>query len=116
MASPRSLVRGLFDRFGFALVNRRTHYAEDGLYSIHNHDFLADARFRAAYLRAIRANDGRDPGLAWRMHVALWAASTALRVPGDFVECGVNAGVVSSAVMQYLNFGSLPRRYYLVDT
>jgi hypothetical protein len=116
MASPRALARRIFDRFGLALVNKRTHYAEDGLYSVHNHDFLADPQFQEAYARAVRANGGRDPGMRWRIHIALWAASTALRVPGDFVECGVNSGVVSSAVMKYVNFFSHARKYYLIDT
>ena len=116
MASARALARRILDRLGLAIVNKRTHYAEDALYSLHNHDFLADPRFREAYARAVRANGGRDPEMAWRIHVALWAASTALRVAGDFAECGVNSGVVSSAVMKFVNFSALQRNYYLIDT
>jgi hypothetical protein len=101
---------------GFVPYDAKNHYAEDGLYTIHNDAFRRDPRFRAAYERGIRAGDGVDQHLEWRVHVALWAASTALHVPGDFVECGVNAGFVSSAIMQRLNWASLPRTYYLVDT
>ena len=98
---------------GFVPYDAKNHYAEDGLYTIHNDAFRRDPRFRAAYERGIRAGNGVDQHLEWRIHVALWAASTALHVPGDFVECGVNAGFVSSAIMQRLNWASLPRTYYL---
>jgi hypothetical protein len=50
------------------------------------------------------------------VHVALWAAATAVRIPGDFVECGVNAGFVSSAIMHRLDWKNVPKRFYLVDT
>jgi hypothetical protein len=48
--------------------------------------------------------------------VARWAAQTALRVKGDFVECGVNAGFFSSAIMNKLRWNTLGRRFYLIDT
>ena len=35
---------------------------------------------------------------------------------GDFVECGVNAGFMNSAIMQYLNWDSLGKTFYLLDT
>jgi hypothetical protein len=35
---------------------------------------------------------------------------------GDFVECGVNAGFVSSAIMKKLQWNTLGRRFYLIDT
>jgi len=50
------------------------------------------------------------------VHVALWAAAAGLRVPGDFVECGVNAGVISSAIMHHLRWNTVSRRFYLIDT
>jgi hypothetical protein len=117
MPPLRALARRVLARCGYAVLNTRRHYAEDGLFTLHNQSFRRDPRFRAAYARGVRASLGAlDGGLEWRVHVALWAASTALRVEGDFVECGVNAGVVSSAVMNYLNFSSLARKYYLIDT
>ena len=36
--------------------------------------------------------------------------------PGDFVECGVNKGFLSSAIMEYLDWNSLDRGFYLLDT
>lgn len=65
---------------------------------------------------AAYARDGHDPGMEWRVHVALWAARLALSTKGDFVECGVNAGFVSSAMMESLNWASLDRTFFLIDT
>jgi hypothetical protein len=48
--------------------------------------------------------------------VALWVARAASRVSGDFVECGVNAGFTSSAILESLKWGQIGKRFYLVDT
>lgn len=90
-------------------------YDQDGLQTLHNHDFMREPRFRRAYERGVQAA-GVDYAIHWRMHVALWVASSAARLPGDFVECGVNKGAVSSAVMQYLDWNSLDKTFYLLDT
>ena len=76
--------------------------------------FLGDAAFQAAYQRGVRASAGVDPGIEWRVATAVWAASTALHVTGDFMECGVNAGFISSSLLHYFDWGE--RRFYLVDT
>lgn len=52
----------------------------------------------------------------WRLHVACWAAATALGLDGDFVECGVHEGMTSSMITNYLNFADVPKQYYLYDT
>jgi hypothetical protein len=101
---------------GYISFDIQKDYAEDGLFTIHDQSFRRDPRFRDAYARGIQAGDGVDPHFEWRIHVALWAAAAALGVPGDFVECGVNAGFTSSAIMRALDFARLPRGYYLVDT
>jgi hypothetical protein len=64
----------------------------------------------------VKASQGVDPQIEWRIHVALWVAVTAVRVPGDFVECGVNAGFISSAIMHRLNWCAVDKRFYLIDT
>ncbi|MBI3681237.1 MAG: class I SAM-dependent methyltransferase [Acidobacteria bacterium] len=112
----RRLVKQLLGRSGYALFNARKHYASDGLFTYHHDRFRRDPNFRAAYARGVQASQGLDPEIEWRVHVALWAAATALRVPGDFVECGVNAGFISSAIMQYLDWRTAGRRFYLIDT
>jgi hypothetical protein len=39
-----------------------------------------------------------------------------MRTTGDFVECGVNAGFISSAIMHYLDWDRTGRTFYLIDT
>lgn len=90
-------------------------YDQDGLRTIHNADFLSDARFVAAYQRGLKASD-KDYKNHWRVQVALWAGETASRLPGDFVECGVNKGFVSSAMMFDLGWNSLGKTFWLLDT
>ncbi|MBI5283445.1 MAG: class I SAM-dependent methyltransferase [Candidatus Solibacter usitatus] len=89
---------------------------QDGLFTVHNDHFRDDPAFRAAYKRGVLASMGVDPAFEWRVHVALWAASTAIQAPGDFVECGVNAGFISSAIMHHLRWESINRRFLLIDT
>jgi SAM-dependent methyltransferase len=93
----------------------RATYDQDGLRSIHNHDFMRDPVFQAAYDRGVRAA-GADYQWHWRVHIGLWAASQAANLPGDFAEFGVNRGFLSSAIMQLLDWNSTGRRFYLLDT
>lgn len=109
------LVRAL-RRSGYQLVNLRRLYEFDGLHTVHNARFRNDPRFQAAWEEAFQATGRVDPGSSWRIHVGLWAAASAAGAEGDFVECGVNAGFLSSAVLRYLDWNRLGRRFFLVDT
>lgn len=112
----KTLIKAVSARFGVGIFNLRGRYAQDGLFTVHSAGFRADPEFQAAYARGVQAGRGADPGFEWRVHVACWAAQTALRVKGDFVECGVNAGFLSSAIMNKLRWNTLGRRFYLIDT
>ncbi|MBA2591458.1 MAG: class I SAM-dependent methyltransferase [Gammaproteobacteria bacterium] len=90
-------------------------YNQDGLVTIHNHDFMESPIFKAAYQRGVKAV-GTDYNWHWRVHIGLWAAATASKLPGDFVECGVNRGFLSSAIMQFLDWDRLGKQFYLLDT
>lgn len=90
-------------------------YDQDGLHSAHNHEFMADPRFLRAYARGVQAA-GQDYKWHWRVHTGLWAAQVAATLEGDFVECGVNRGFLSSAIMQYVNWNALGKRFFLLDT
>jgi hypothetical protein len=90
-------------------------YAEDSLFTIKRHEFEIDPAFTHAYQRGVRAA-GADFNFRWRVHVALWAAKSATKLRGDFIECGVNKGFVSSAIMDYLNWDSTGKMFYLLDT
>ncbi len=88
-------------------------YDEDGLRTDRSHQFVRDPRFVAAYARAVRAG-GFDYGVRWRTHAILWAAETAARHEGAFVECGTGRGFMASAICEYLAWGD--RAFYLFDT
>lgn len=87
----------------------------DGLKSVHNHDFMVDPQFKDAYARGVKAT-GTDYQWYWRVHIGLWAAATAIKLDGDFVECGVNRGFLSSAIMHKLDWDKTGRTFYLLDT
>lgn len=112
----KAAIRKLLASAGYAILRERGRYHQDGLLTVHNDGFRRTRVFREAYARGVKASNGIDPGFEWRVHTALWAARAGLRVTGDFVECGVNAGFMSSAILQGLNWNALDRRFYLVDT
>ena len=112
----KTLIKALSAKAGVGIFRVRGRYAQDGFFTVHSDHFRADTAFRAAYARGEQASHGVDPGIEWRVHVASWAARMGLRVKGDFVECGVNAGFVSSAIMKRLQWNTLGRRFYLIDT
>ena len=111
----RTMMRTLVETTGYSIHKKEAAvYDEDGLQTIHNHDFVTDASFR---------KDIRTEGAAaadyhwhWRTHIGLWAAYSASKLGGDFVECGVNRGFLSSAIMDFLNWDSLEATFYLLDT
>ncbi len=106
-------LRGLF-----ALLWEPLTYCQDGLYTIHNADFLTDPDFARAYRIATESYQKKlaTTHIEWRVYVCCWAATQALRLEGDFVECGVNTGMYSRAITEYTHFESQSRRFYLLDT
>jgi hypothetical protein len=91
----------------------------DGLATIHNSEFLSDPRFRRAYRFGLRTTATRmlDLHIEWRAWIAIWAAEQALRQPGDFVECGVNTGILAGTIADWTGFGGREdRTMWLVDT
>lgn len=88
-----------------------------------NMDAMRSPEFLRAYERGVNsghilggAHSKYELHIEWRAHMALWAASHAKGLEGDFVECGVNTGVMSLAICTYLNFNSLDKDFYLFDT
>lgn len=90
-------------------------YDQDGLSSVHDHEFMSEPEFKRAYARGVQAVGG-DYAWHWRVHTGMWAATTAANLPGDFVECGVNRGFMSSAVMALLDWDTQGRTFFLLDT
>jgi hypothetical protein len=113
-ATRRAIARSLY-----ALVRGAAPgaYAQDGLISVHSHAFMQDPAFIRAYARGVKAIGGVDSyQWHWRIHIGLWAARVASSLEGAFVECGVNRGFLSSAIMEYLNWNHLDRDFFLLDT
>lgn len=87
-------------------------------------DFLTDSKFISAYNRGMDSGHciGRPRGsnadihIEWRVHTCVWAATHAKRLSGDFVECGVNTGIMSLAVCEYIDFNSTYKNFWLFDT
>lgn len=101
---------------GRSLVQGPLTYNQDGLATQHNADFMREPRFVRAY-EAGMENGNPATRVEWRVHIALWCATQASALRGDFVECGVHTGILSGAVMTWLDFAVLaPRRFFLFDT
>jgi O-methyltransferase len=90
-------------------------YAEDGLRASKNCGFLSDREFLCSYDALLR-QDGNAKN-RWRAHVTQWAAFHASKLPGDFVETGVDRGCFSASVCSYVDFASLQdKTFFLIDT
>ena len=113
-------IRGIRDQAARILVRSQFGpdvYNTDGLISAHSWAFIDDPHFQRAYQRGVAAIGGHDLyQMPWRVHVALWAAAAAARLDGDFVECGVNYGFMSSTIMEHLDWDQLGKTFYLLDT
>jgi hypothetical protein len=98
------------------LPTYRPTYNEDGLYTNHNCDFLVDKKFQEAYYLYFATGSSQGWNLRWRIHVLLWAASACASLDGDFVECGTYLGGSARAIVNYVNFNSLVKKFYLIDS
>ena len=100
----------------YLLYRVRGAYIQDGLISAHNSDFRKDPKFRAAYRRGKATGSWGRQDVEWRAYVCCWAAWSVRDKDGDFVECGVNRGGLSRAVMHYVDFDHLDKTFWLLDT
>jgi O-methyltransferase len=90
-------------------------YSNDMLITIgRNMSFKRDKKFMSSF--SAGASSEQEQSLLWRLHTLAWAAKNALKIKGDFVECGVYKGFCSGVLFDYLEFQDLPRQAYLYDT
>jgi O-methyltransferase len=104
---------------GRTLVPGPLKYAADGLFTRHYAEFVNEPRFARAYEAGISTIRPHRPhiNIAWRVHVMLWAASQAVRLEGDFVECGVFTGIYARSIIEYLDFSAKKEKtFWLLDT
>ena len=62
------------------------------------------------------AEDDKERGKIWRLHVFLWAFINGLKLEGDLIECGVYRGFCSSVACNYTNFHNINKKLFLFDT
>lgn len=83
-------------------------------------DHLEDPKFIEAHLAGASSGHGFEyfNGLddRWKTFTAIWAARKVIKLDGDFVECGVNTGIMSLAICHYLNFQKINKQFFLFDT
>lgn len=91
-------------------------YNQDGLATCHNCDFMKDEHFIKSYNLGAKTGSWGPSNIHWRAYVTCWAANKAKDLEGDFVECGVYKGGLAMTVMHYINFKTLQKKFYLLDT
>jgi O-methyltransferase len=103
--------------FNYVIGNKFT-YTEDCLYTTINTDFLTDPDFARAYGKGkkLMQQSWGDYDFRWRAYIVAWAARQAKNLEGDFVECGVNTGMNARMIIDYINFDTTTKVYYLLDT
>lgn len=97
-------------------LNGPVSYATDGLITSNNADYIKDTKFAKAYAAAAATNPWDGFTLQWRVYIVCWFAQHVKNLEGDFIECGVNTGAYARAVIDYINFNSTGKVFYLFDT
>jgi hypothetical protein len=104
----------------FHLPKHALTYSDDLLYTYHNADFMKDPKFMESYKLGKETDKNKtvlnNYDIYWRIHVLCWAANHVKDIKGDFVDCGVNTGIFSRAIINYIDFNKLNKTYYLLDT
>ena len=91
-------------------------YISDGVATSSNSDFLNDPRFLRAYRLAEETSPWKGFEMQWRTFIVCSLAEMVKHLPGDFVECGVNTGAYSRALIEYIDFNKTGKKFYLLDT
>jgi len=91
-------------------------YDTDSLTTSNNSDFITEPRFARAYAAAQATKPWEGFTLQWRVYIICWMADHVKKLPGDFVECGVNTGAYSRAIVEYTEFKTLGKKFFLLDT
>lgn len=106
----------LLTTLGYMAYRARGAYLQDGLFTVHNSDFRQDPKFRDAYRLGKATGSWGRADVEWRAYVCCWAAWSVRNKDGDFVECGVNRGALPRAVIHYVDFERLNKKFWLLDT
>lgn len=101
--------------------SNKPEYQSDGLVVFNSCDCLNESKFKDAYEYSLRVNDwrgidGKKFDMRWRYYLVCWLANQVKNLKGDYVECGVYKGGYTMAIMQYLKFPDLEKKFWLFDT
>ncbi len=102
----------------YILPKSQITYSNDLLYTYHNADFISEPKFASVY-REVKNIGGdllKGYDIQWRIHVITYFANVVKNLEGDFIDCGVNTGFCTMAVIKYTDFDLLNKKYYLFDT
>ena len=107
------------EKFGAALMalvstiksNRGVFYSDNLITWSKSLGWIDDVEFVTAMNR--HAKTTVEKGIVWRTATLAWAARQALRVPGDFVECGCYKGTTARILCDVVDLSS--RKFYLYD-
>ena len=91
-------------------------FSSDSVATSNNADFLEEPRFKKAYALAKATSPWKGFEMQWRTYIVCTLAEMVKHLPGDFVECGVNTGAYSRAVIDYIDFNVTGKTFYLFDT
>ena len=130
MSLKKSKIERVFENFKWCVANFRNitpdavpannlTYKSDGLFTQQNSDCLDEPRFKKAYNLSLTVDDWRtelNMDMRWRYYMVCWFAESVKHLQGDFVECGVYKGGYSLALADYLQFNTLDKNFWLLDT
>lgn len=91
-------------------------YNEDELITAHKCEFLKDEKFTKAFRIAVDDGLAVSDQIRWRAHTACWAATHALNLDGDFIECGTNKGFLAKIIIDYIDLDGKGKDFFLLDT
>ncbi len=78
-----------------------------------NLGFLDDNRFMQAFRQ--HAITDVEKALIWRYHIQCWAATRAMNVAGDLVECACYKGISARILADYVDLNASEKSFYLYD-
>lgn len=78
-----------------------------------NLSFLDDRKFMDAFQK--HTETITEKSVIWRTYILAWAAKRAMKLPGDFVECGCYKGVSARMICDYVDFSESDKTFFLYD-
>lgn len=105
-------IRKFRDNFAKLFFN----YSDHDLTTNKNLDWFKNDHFQKAY-QLSKDTESWNVDFPWRAYIVYSYAKYAMKLEGDFVECGVNRGAFARGLIEYANFANNPsKKMILFDT